>query len=73
MAGIAAYGSDLAGLLSDSSPIVLTHRLESVKFLNEFAPHDPENYGHVTVEAVARNAAKHGGGVLNVKRARRAK
>lgn len=55
MAGIAAYGSDLAELLSGSSPIVITHRLESVKFLDDFAPHhDPANYGHVTVEAVAR-------------------
>lgn len=54
MAGIAAYGNDLAGVLSASSPIVLRHRLESVKFLSDFAPHDPENYGNVTAEAVAR-------------------
>jgi hypothetical protein len=53
MAGIVAYGSDLAGLLSGSSPIVLKHRLESVKFLNDFAPHDPENYGNATVKGVA--------------------
>jgi hypothetical protein len=53
MAGIALYGPDLVGILAGSEPIVLSHRLESVKFLNENAPHDPENYGNVTVEAVA--------------------
>jgi len=54
MAGIALYG-DLTDVLSTSGPIRLRHRLESVKLI----PPPPgvnerENYGWVTIQAVAR-------------------
>lgn len=57
MAGIAVYGAELADLLSGSGPIPLSHRIEAVKFIDGSSEHGPENYGYVTVEAVARAEA----------------
>lgn len=53
MAGLAAYG-DLAPVLSTQSPLVLTHRLESVKILPPDGANLPELYGAVTAQGVAR-------------------
>lgn len=53
MAGIAAY-DDLRKLMLDAGPWVQKHRLESVKLIHEGNEHDPQNYGAVTQEAIAR-------------------
>lgn len=55
MAGLALHG-DLTAALADRSERVLTHRLESVKFLppEGFDPTQPRNYGVVTQAAVSR-------------------
>jgi len=53
MAGIALHGN-LADVLSGSGPIRLQHRLESVKILPDHGAHDPDLYGDVTDQAVAR-------------------
>lgn len=53
MAGVVVWG-DLAEAMDTSNPVVLTHRLESVKLL----PHNHSNagrhHGNLTIEAVAR-------------------
>jgi hypothetical protein len=54
MAGIALYG-DLLDLLVTVEPIALTHRIESVKILPPVGGSDPELYGHITIESVARS------------------
>jgi hypothetical protein len=53
MAGLAAYG-DLAQLLAGSDPIVMRHRLESVKILPPSGANKPELYGAITAQATAR-------------------
>jgi hypothetical protein len=54
MAGIALYG-DLINVFDSSGPILLRHRLESVKLLPPPpGTNKPEAYGAVTQEAVAR-------------------
>jgi hypothetical protein len=54
MGGVALFG-DLQQPLSDHAPIALDHRLESVKILHPAGiQHDPNLYGAVTAEAVAR-------------------
>jgi hypothetical protein len=53
MAGIALYGN-LADVLSGNGPIRLQHRIESVKILPDQGAHDPDLYGDVTDQAVAR-------------------
>lgn len=53
MAGCAAYG-DLGEALISGSPVRLRHRLESVKILPPTGSNDPELYGAVTAQAVAR-------------------
>ncbi|MEP2827951.1 S8 family peptidase [Parvibaculum sp.] len=53
MAGLAAYG-DLVAALSSQGPWQLTHRLESVKVVNDADPHAPELYGAVTIESASR-------------------
>lgn len=53
MAGTALYG-DLTDLLQDTSNIEIFHRLESIKLIHPNNPHQPELYGAVTEEAVAR-------------------
>lgn len=54
MAGIALFG-DLEAHLSGSAPVVLRHRLESVRIIpqNGEPQHDPITYGDVTAQAVA--------------------
>lgn len=53
MAGISLYG-DLTDLLQDTSNIEIFHRLESIKLIHPNNPHQPELYGAVTEEAIAR-------------------
>lgn len=53
MAGLAAYG-DLLDALGSSAPIVLRHRIESVKILPPRGANPPELYGAITAQAVAR-------------------
>jgi hypothetical protein len=53
MAGLAIYG-DLAPILSDASPIELTHGVQSLKLIHNPDPHRPELYGTVTIEGVSR-------------------
>ncbi|HEX7051153.1 MAG TPA: S8 family peptidase [Longimicrobiales bacterium] len=53
MAGLAIYG-DLAPLLVDSAPLIIRHRLESVKILPPRGANPPELYGTITAEAAAR-------------------
>lgn len=59
MAGTVLYG-DLVPALTGSGPIVLTHRLESVKILppNGVADNEPDLYGAITAEAIARAEIK---------------
>lgn len=53
MAGIALHG-DLAEALLSSSPVALTHQLESVKILHKGTANPPKLYGAITAEGVAR-------------------
>jgi hypothetical protein len=55
MAGVALYG-DLVEALAGNDPIVPPYRLESVRILPPASapPNDPELYGAITAEAVAR-------------------
>jgi len=53
MAGIALYG-DLTDVLLSSSPVTLTHRIESVKILRKGAANPPELYGAITALGIAR-------------------
>ena len=52
MAGLALYG-DLAAVMESTGPVVLRHRLESVKILPPAGGNDPELYGAVTAQATA--------------------
>jgi len=56
MAGLAFYG-DLTEALASNNRIEIYHHLESIKFINDNAPHEPELYGAVTQEAIARAVA----------------
>ncbi|PUZ28641.1 hypothetical protein DCC81_03920 [Chitinophaga parva] len=58
MAGLALYG-DLTELLSSTRSITIYHQLESVKILSPSSKHDPDNYGAITAEAVARGELMH--------------
>ncbi|GKT09116.1 S8 family peptidase [Desulforhabdus sp. TSK] len=53
MAGVALYG-DLAPLLAAKENVKLVHQLESVKILPPIGENDPDLYGAITREAVAR-------------------
>ncbi len=53
IAGLALY-SDLLNVLATSNKVKLMHRLESVKILPPHGQNDPELYGAITEEAVAR-------------------
>lgn len=57
MAGLALFGN-LTDVLSSSSPVSISHRLESVKLIpKNFANgHDAVHHGYLTTEAVARPA-----------------
>ena len=52
MAGLAAFG-DLRKLMLSTGIWEQLHRLESVKLVRENTSHDPENYGAVTLQAIA--------------------
>jgi hypothetical protein len=52
MAGLAAFG-DLNNLMLSSGLWRQLHRLESVKLIRGSTEHDPDNYGSVTLQAVA--------------------
>lgn len=53
MAGSILYG-DLTDIIQDTSDIEIFHRLESIKLIHPDNPHQPELYGAVMEEAVAR-------------------
>lgn len=52
MAGLALYG-DLAPVLESADPVILRHRLESVKILPPIGANDPDLYGAITAQATA--------------------
>ncbi len=52
MAGLALYG-DLHSPLENSDPLVMVHRLESVKILPDDGQNDPPDYGPITVGSMA--------------------
>lgn len=52
MAGLAAFG-DLRRLMLSTETWEQLHRLESVKLIRGSSEHDPENYGAVTLQALA--------------------
>ena len=52
-AGVALYGS-LVDAFESSDPVELTHRLESVKILPHSGENEPDTYGNMTQEAMAR-------------------
>lgn len=53
MAGLALYG-DLVDVLGGNQPLVIDHCLESVKILPPGQQNDPDLYGAITAEAIAR-------------------
>ncbi len=53
MAGLALYGC-LTEVLGSPNRIALGHRLESVKIVPDRGAHEPELYGDVTIQSVAR-------------------
>ncbi|BAY59298.1 hypothetical protein NIES2135_61750 (plasmid) [Leptolyngbya boryana NIES-2135] len=53
MAGVVLYG-DLEAALASTQPIELTYQLESVKILPPVGQNDPDLYGAITGEAIAR-------------------
>ena len=53
MAGLGLYGC-LTDLLNSTGSLSLQHRLESVKMLPDHGQHDPDLYGDVTAQSVAR-------------------
>ncbi|NUQ00503.1 MAG: S8 family peptidase, partial [Armatimonadetes bacterium] len=54
MAGIGLYGPELAEFLAGNHRVTLQHRLESVRLLPPAGQNDPELYGALTQEAMAR-------------------
>lgn len=53
MAGLATFG-DLTNVMLGAGEVVCTHRLESVKIIQEPDPNDPDLYGAVTRESAYR-------------------
>ncbi len=53
MAGLALYG-DLTEVLASADPVLLRHRLESVKILPPTGANEPDLYGAITAQAAAR-------------------
>jgi hypothetical protein len=53
MAGLALYG-DLSDILGSQETVQINHHLESIKLIERGHPHDPDLYGAVTQEAIAR-------------------
>lgn len=54
MAGIAIY-DDLTPILVSPNAVEIFHGVESVKMIDNSQPNDPENYGAITEECVARS------------------
>lgn len=52
MAGLAAFG-DLRSLLEQTDEWEQTHRLESVRIFDPARPHEPDNYGKITEQAIS--------------------
>ena len=52
MAGLATFG-DLEKHLSHNLPVIVAHRLESVKILPTNGENDPDLYGEITIQAVS--------------------
>ena len=52
MAGLAAFG-DIRRLMLSTETWQQLHRLESIKLIRASTNHDPENYGAVTLQAIA--------------------
>jgi hypothetical protein len=53
MAALASFG-DLTDAFSGRGPVSTTHRVESVKIVQQSDPHEPELYGAVTQESAYR-------------------
>lgn len=53
MAGLALFG-DLEAVIGSSLPVILHHRLESVKLLPDIGQNAPDLYGAITARAVDR-------------------
>lgn len=53
MAGLAVWG-DLTEPMADSSPVIVSHRLESVKLLPRNGGNADKHHGNLTLEAVSR-------------------
>lgn len=53
MAGVAGFG-DLTRYLESNGPIPLSHRLESVKILPPSGQNNPELWGYITAQGIAR-------------------
>lgn len=51
-AGLAAYG-DLRGIFDHSDPVPVSHWLESVRMFDKTRPHEPDNFGDATRQAVS--------------------
>jgi Subtilase family len=58
MAGLILYG-DLSEVFSNTHRVQIYHHLESVKLINDNAPHEPDLYGVVTQEAISRGEIIH--------------
>lgn len=52
MAGIAAYG-DLRSLMLSPKQWIQSHWLEGVRMFDENRPHEPQNYGEITRQAIS--------------------
>ncbi len=53
MSGTLLYG-DLMEVLDGAGPVIVRHRLESVKILPDHGANDPDLYGAITAQAIAR-------------------
>lgn len=53
MSGTLLYG-DLMEVLDGAGPVAVRHRLESVKILPDHGANDPDLYGAITAQAIAR-------------------
>jgi hypothetical protein len=58
MSGIIFFG-DLSEILPGRDTIKIFHRLESIKILHSAHPSDPDLYGEITEEAIARAEINH--------------
>lgn len=52
MAGLAAFG-DIRRLMLSTETWHQLHRLESIKLIRDTTDHDPDNYGAITLQAIA--------------------